>query len=194
MALARRKFVRNGLLSLPAFGFSAPASVAESAQPEAFVVPAGKCRADGPWMVHGEPSFFDKIAGSDVGGRLSVLEVKTPPAAGPPIHIHLEQNEWMYLLEGSFGLVCGNDKTVLHTGDSFMAPKGIPHSYVVLGDKPARHLNIYDPAGEIEAFFRDYEKNHPPGAHPTPEETAAQEKHYRIRVVGPPLKIEAFSG
>ena len=42
-----------------------------------------------------------------------VIEVKTPPGTrNSPMHIHLEQNEWMYLLEGSFGLQCGTEKTV----------------------------------------------------------------------------------
>ncbi len=192
MGLGRRNFLRNGFFSLSALGFSS-SGVAETEQPRSFVVPAGKCRIDGPWTVHGEPSFFDKISGADVGGRMSVIEVKTPPGQGPPMHIHLEQNEWMYLLEGSFGLQCGTEKTVLQTGDSFMAPKGIPHSYVVLGDKPARHLNIYDPAGEIEAFFRDYEKNHPLGAKPDPAKAADSEKIYQVRVIGPPLKPAAFA-
>ena len=192
MGLGRRNFLRNGLLSFSAVGFSST-GIAEPKQPNSFVVPAGKCRIDGPWTVHGEPSFFDKISGADVGGRMSVIEVKTPPGQGPPMHIHLEQNEWMYLLEGSFGLQCGTEKTVLQTGDSFMAPKGIPHSYVVLGDTPARHLNVYDPAGEIEAFFRDYEKNHPPGAKPDSAKAAESEKMYRVRVVGPPLKPSAFA-
>jgi hypothetical protein len=45
------------------------------------------------------------------------------------------------LLEGFFGLQCGTEKTVLQTGDSFMTrPKGLPHAYVVLVDKPAEHL------------------------------------------------------
>jgi quercetin dioxygenase-like cupin family protein len=192
MGLGRRNFLRNGLFSLSAVGFSS-SGIAEPEQPDSFVVLAGKCRIDGPWSVHGEPSFFDKISGADVGGRMSVIEVRTPPGQGPPMHIHLEQNEWMYLLEGSFGLQCGTEKTVLRTGDSFMAPKGIPHSYIVLGDTPARHLNIYDPAGEIEAFFRDYEKNHPPGAKPDPVKAAESEKMYRLRVVGPPLKPSAFA-
>ena len=193
MGLARRSFLRSGFFSLSALGLSPRSSAGQSTQPESFVVPAGKCRADGPWTVHGEPAFFDKIAGSDVGGRLSVLEVKTPPGQGPPMHIHLEQNEWMYLLEGSFGLQCGSEMKVLNTGDSFMAPRGIPHAYVVLGTVPARHLNLYDPAGEIEAFFRDYDKNHQPGVRPTPEQGALAEKLYRIKVVGPPLKPAAFA-
>ena len=192
MALLRRRFLRNGLFSLPALAATRP-SPAQPAEPGAFVVPAGKCRIDGPWTVHGEPAFFDKIASADTGGRLSVLEVKTPPGQGPPMHIHLEQNEWMYLLEGSFGLQCGDEKRVLRVGDSFMAPKGIPHSYVVLGATPARHLNIYDPAGEIEAFFRDYEKNHPAGAKPDPAKAAESGSHYRVRVVGPPLKPATFA-
>ena len=74
-----------------------------------------------------------------------------------------------------------------------MAPRGIPHSYVALGDTPARHLNIYDPAGEIEALFRDYEKNHPPGEKPDPANAADGEKMYRVRVVGPSLKPSAFA-
>ena len=192
MGLGRRHFLRNGLISLSAVGFSS-SGIAEPEQPASFVVTAGKCRIDGPWTVHGEPSFFDKSSGADVGGIMSVIEVKTPPGQGPPMHIHLEQNEWMYLLEGSFGLQCGTEKTVLQTGDSVMAPKGIPHSYVVLGDTPARHLNVYDPAGEIEAFFRNHEKNHPQGAKPDPAKAAEGEKMYHVRVVGPPLKTSAFA-
>ena len=41
-------------------------------------------------------------------------------------------------------------------------------AFIPLGDTPARHLNIYDPAGEIEVFFRDFEKNHPPGGEARP--------------------------
>ena len=193
MPLLRRHFLRNGLFSLPALGLAPQTARADATQPGAFVVPAGKCRIDGPWTVHGEPAFFDKIASADTGGRLSVIEVTTPPNQGPPMHIHLEQNEWMYLLEGSFGIQCGTEKNVLQKGDSFMAPKGIPHSYVVLGSTPARHLNIYDPAGEIEAFFRDYEKNHPAGARPDPTKAAASEERYRIRVIGPPVKAASFA-
>lgn len=193
MGVLRRQFLKSGIFFLPGLGLASQVARAESTQPGAFVVPAGKCRSDGPWTVHGEPAFFDKIASADVGGRLSVLEVNTPPGQGPPMHIHLEQNEWMYLLEGSFGLQCGGEKSVLHVGDSFMAPKGVPHSYVVLGSRPARHLNIYDPAGEIEAFFRDYEKNHPAGVRPDPAQSAAWEQLYRIRVVGPPLKADSFA-
>jgi quercetin dioxygenase-like cupin family protein len=58
-----------------------------------------------------------------------------------------------YLVAGKIGLQCGPEKLVLNVGDTFMAPMNVPHAYVTLGSEPARMLNVFDPAGEIEDFF-----------------------------------------
>ena len=193
----RRRFLRDGFLSAPPEGF-VPDWAHTLATPElqAFTRTPSASHTDKPGTPRNESVFFEeleklhRIATTTVGRRLSAIEVHTEPGQGPPLHIHLEQHEWLYLLEGTLGLQCGSQRTILHPGDSFMAPRGLPHAFVVLGRTPARHLNIYDPSGEREAF----PSSRP---HPTPgdssEAAPAHERQYRIHVVGPPLKPTSFA-
>ena len=148
----------------------------------AFVVRAGESRAGEPWKALGAPHFWLKISGADVGGHLALIEVTTPAGDGPPIHVHADQNEFMYVAEGSLGIEVSGKRSVLKRGDCYMVPKGTPHAFVVLGTEPARHLNLYDPAAQIEAFFETYDRMHGPKA---PSGGAPP--------LGPPLKASEFS-
>jgi hypothetical protein len=88
----------------------------------------------------------------------------------------------MFLTAGSFGLQYGSERTVLHTGDCFMVPTGVPHSYVVLSDEPASHLNLYDPAGEIEVNF-DQDHQHAKAPDPRtqpPLRESTERKSWRL--------------
>ncbi len=123
-----------------------------------------------------------------------MLEITTPASIGPPIHIHEIQNEWMFLLAGSFGIQAGAERATLHAGDSFMVAAGVPHSYVVLGGEPARHLVLFDPAGEMENFFANYDEEHKGATARDPAKASAQERKYRTKTVGPPLKASSFAG
>jgi quercetin dioxygenase-like cupin family protein len=169
------------------------ASAADVSTAPTLIVRADESRAGKPWTIGGEPHVWTKISGKDGGGRLALLELTTLAAAGPPMHIHLSQNESMFLLAGTFGLQYGSERTVLHAGDFFMVPAGIPHSYAVLGDKPARHLNLYDPAIEIEAFFENFDLDHEHGKVQDPAHAALLEEKYHTKVVGPPLKASSFT-
>ena len=198
MRLSRRKLLQRGLLATPLaagtflFSGEGPAAPAQSAAPPradqsrsdttpAYIVRAGESRAGEPWKALGAPHFWVKISGTDVGGRLAMIECTTPAGAGPPVHVHEDQNEFMYIVEGSFGIQVSGRRAVLKAGDCYMVPRGTPHAYVVLGTQPARHLNLYDPAAKIEAFFESYDR-----AHPSKPATGAAPP------LGPPLKPSDF--
>jgi mannose-6-phosphate isomerase-like protein (cupin superfamily) len=204
MPLSRRSLFQGSLLTLP-FLFAKrffPQAAAESltgSQPAvsalnrnesadvpvetpAYVVRSGESRAGEPWKALGAPHFWVKISGADVGGHLAIIEVTTPAGEGPPIHVHADQNEFMYIVEGSFGVQVNGKRSVLKAGDCYMVPKGMPHAFLVLGTQPARHLNVYDPAASIEAFFESYDRVHGPktsAGSPPP--------------LGPPLKASDFA-
>ncbi len=210
MTLSRRKLfhrslmgapllTRNGLLTFGAAALAEPSLEAQTnsqsrsnSSTSAFTVRAGKTRSGEPGTVEGVPHFWNKISAADTGGRLAMIEVTTPAGSGPPMHIHRAQNEWMYLTAGTFGVMYGSEKLILNVGDSFMVPAGISHAYVVLGSEPARHLNLYDPAGEIEAFFQNYDREHSRSVSLSPAEMAALDAKYQMKAVGPPLKVSAF--
>ncbi len=196
MEFSRRRILQQSLLSAPLFiadRFSSNAvgqaqegadqgAATRANETPAFVVRAGESRAGEPWKALGAPHFWAKISGTDVGGELAVIECTTPAGLGPPVHIHADQNEFMYIIEGSFGIQVDGRRSVLKAGDCYMVPKGTPHAYVVLGTQTARHLNVYNPAAHIEAFFGSYDRMHD---HKTP--TAGPPP------LGPPLKASDFS-
>ena len=41
-----------------------------------------------------------KISGKDTGGEYGLLEIVVPAGVGPPWHVHPEEDEWFYVLEG----------------------------------------------------------------------------------------------
>jgi quercetin dioxygenase-like cupin family protein len=190
----RRKLITSSAAALAANTFSlanAQDTTAKSAGP--FTVRAGEGRPDGQWTVHGEKAFSTKVSGRDVGKKYAVLEIHTPPGLGPELHIHIGQNELFYVLKGSIGLQCGSERTVLKAGDSFMAPADVPHAYVTLGTEPAHMLNVFDPAGQTEAFFADYAPLVNVAGEPDHQKLAEVYGRHGLKVVGPPLRASGFS-
>ena len=118
--------------------------------------------------------------------------METPPGRGPEMHVHLAQNEFFFLLQGSIGIQCGTDKFVLKTGDSFMAPLGVPHAYVTLSQQPAHILNVFDPAGDMEAYFAKLATIIRPDGPPDAKQVEANYADHGMKMVGPPLRTSSF--
>lgn len=65
-----------------------------------------------------------KISGSDTENELAVFEqTGLTPNGGPPLHIHLFQDEWFYVIEGEYLFQVGNDKYQMRAGDTIFSPK-----------------------------------------------------------------------
>jgi quercetin dioxygenase-like cupin family protein len=158
-----------------------------------FKVRAGEGRPGGQWLVHGEKAFTTKVSGADVGKTFAVIEVHTPPGLGPELHVHPAQNELIFVLRGSIGLQCGSERTILRAGDAFMAPLNVPHAYVTLGAEPAHMLHLFNPAGDMEAFFADYAPLINVEGEPDHQRLAAVSEKHGVKVVGPPLLASSFA-
>jgi mannose-6-phosphate isomerase-like protein (cupin superfamily) len=182
------------MTALAAASVSGPAAVAEvqATQAGPFFVGDKDARGGGPWVIQGEAPVAVKVSGADVGGRFTVIEISTPSGRGPGLHVHFAQNEWFFLLQGSLGIRCGEKKLVLNPGDSFMVPMNTPHAYVTLGTETAKMLNLFDPAGTMEDFFKQYVAilNAPgPG---TAASLDALGPSHGGKTVGPPLRAADF--
>jgi quercetin 2,3-dioxygenase len=193
-ALNRRKLLTSGLAGLAASTLAISKAQGSQTSPAGpFTVRAGEGRPGGQWLVHGEKAFSTKVSGADVGKTYAAIEVHTPPGFGPELHIHLGQNELFFILVGSIGLQCGSDRTILKTGDAFMAPANVPHAYVTLGTEPAHILNLYDPAGDMEAFFAEYAALVGADGSPDQKKLAEAYAKHGMKAVGPPLKASSFA-
>src|SRR5205809_1085495 len=96
-----------------------------------------------------------KVATQDTNGALFVVEQTMHAPGGPPHHIHTDQDEWFYALEGSFIVENGQERFELVSGDSIFAPRQIAHTWAFVDETTGRFLVAFTPAGKMEAFFRD---------------------------------------
>lgn len=86
--------------------------------------------------------------------RVSAAEFLAPPGFGPPLHIHHREDEILVIVEGRVRVVCGDTDVVAGPGSFAFLPRGVPHTFRVAGDTPARLLAIFTPGG-VEAMFVD---------------------------------------
>lgn len=88
------------------------------------------------------------------GGALGLVEILEAPAgAMPPLHVHHNEDEGFYVLDGEVSLFMPGTRIDLKAGDFAVAPRDVPHAYRV-GDRPARWLVTSSPSG-FERFVAE---------------------------------------
>jgi mannose-6-phosphate isomerase-like protein (cupin superfamily) len=86
------------------------------------------------------------------GGALNVFE-EVPPMLDTPLHVHANEDELFYALEGEHVIQRGEEEIRLSPGQAVFCPRGVPHAQrrVVKGE--GRLLVVTTPGG-LEGFFR----------------------------------------
>ena len=87
-----------------------------------------------------------KATGADTGGRIAIIEITEPPGAVAPKHVHHNEDEGFWVLEGDVRFDVGGTTIAASAGDYAFGPRDIPHSYRV-GPDGCRMLFIVTPAG-----------------------------------------------
>lgn len=156
---------------------------------KAFRVASGEARFGVHYKMKGVTinTLDIKISGKDTENDLAVFEQSgLTPKGGPPLHIHPNQDEWFYIVEGEYLFQVGDDKYQMKPGDTIFLPRKVPHAFVQLTDK-GKAIVSYLPAGKMEAFFAATDKWTSP---PAKEEIARAFADHDMQVVGAPLKID----
>ena len=112
-----------------------------------------------------------KASSSDLG----VVEVVISPGDEPPLHVHKNEDEWFYLLEGAVTFHVGGENHFGTAGAFVSFPRGIPHTFSV-ESSAARFLVMNTPGG----FERMFEL-----APRTAEDAVRALNAYGVEVVGP---------
>ena len=99
----------------------------------------------------GGPLLF-KARGEQTGGALTALENVIPPGSGPPLHVHAEQDEAWWVVEGVVRFRMGDETAHAAAGGFVWIPRGMPHAFRNDEDAAARLLVLFTPAG-MEPFF-----------------------------------------
>lgn len=129
------------------------------------------------------------------GMQTVVLEMTLPVGSAPPLHVHDDLDDTWYILEGEMVVRCGDDDLVVGAGYWVSMPRGVPHTFRVVGDREARILLVHD-----NASFRDLirELSSPARTHVVPtqphfppmDELARIAALHDLRPIGPPMSLE----
>ena len=181
MPIHRRSFLKSSASLLPAMALQnvlAQDSSGAPAAPGLHPVLAGEDRS-GHLHSLGFSSLAFKVTPADTGGNLLMIEHKNlMPDTGPALHVHFSQEEWFYVMEGHVRFQVGDRRLELGPGDSFLAPRRIPHTFSATG-APAHMLIAFTPADKMEQYFIDA------AAHPELAPTEAFMNRYDMKWIGP---------
>ncbi len=94
------------------------------------------------------------ISGADTAGRYALIDMKVPPAGGPPPHRH-DFEEMFHVLEGEIEVTLRGAASIARTGTTVNVPALAPHSFANRTDAPVRLLCLVSPAG-LEEYFAEF--------------------------------------
>lgn len=188
--MQRNSFIAalSTITALPLLSFSSMDKVLKRKN-KGFKINAGEGRIHGHINLKGVNSnVLDvKISGSDTDNSLAIFEqTSLSQGKGTPLHIHLEQDEIFYVLEGAYYFKVGDETYNLSVGDSIFLPRKVPHAWSQISEKGKMMVTL-QPAGKLENFFVSMSAlDHEPSLEEIKQLFAENE----MQVVGPPLKIE----
>jgi quercetin dioxygenase-like cupin family protein len=93
-----------------------------------------------------------KASTETTAGRVAVIEHLAPRSSGSPLHVHHDEDEWFYVIEGEVTFWVDGEVTVAGAGSFVYGPRDIPHTFSV-SSETARFLLVTEPSG-FEAFVR----------------------------------------
>lgn len=186
--MKRRQFFQTTLAAAPFVSSEYAFSHVDRAT-IGFKVNTGEGRYHGHIQLKGVNSnILDvKISGKDTNGDLAIFDqTSLSPKRGTPLHIHPNQDEIFQVQAGDYLFMVGQDKYLLHAGDSIFLPRTVAHAWTQLSEK-GRMTVIVQPAGKLEEFFLAMAALQ---KEPSPEEIASLFAAHDMQVVGPPLRVD----
>ena len=87
-----------------------------------------------------------KAGPDETGNAFSQFVMDEPRGGGTPFHVHHNEDEAFYILEGQVSMFGDEERIDLEAGDYFLVPRGVPHAYLVRSES-ARMLVTISPSG-----------------------------------------------
>lgn len=134
-----------------------------------------------------------RVGSAQTDGRLAAMEMLMPPDAAPPLHIHHNEDELNYVLEGEITMQCGERVWECGPGSMVFLPRGVPHAFRP-GRAGARMLGVVTPGG-LENLYaavgQPALERRIPGIAPNIAGWMGLAEQYGLELAGPPLPQRA---
>lgn len=123
------------------------------------------------------------VTGDSTGGAFGMWEGLLPPGGSSPVHIHHNEVECIYVMEGTLQFLCDENVWDSSPGTWVMMPKGVRHGIKAVGETPVRFLEFFLPAG-LEQLFNKLPDGAMAGT-PDIAKILAVAKSYGLEFLGP---------
>lgn len=136
------------------------------------------------------------VANDAMDSGLAAVVFDSPQGFGPPLHVHHDDDEILYLIEGRMRVCVDGLDEIVDTGAVAVLPRGVPHAFQVLSES-ARFLSITANPTGAAAFDRFVAelgtpiptRDLPPAEGIDPGRVAVVGSRHGIEVLGPPLGV-----
>jgi mannose-6-phosphate isomerase-like protein (cupin superfamily) len=129
------------------------------------------------------------LSGEHTAGQFCLFENRSDGSTRTPIHVHANDDETVYIIEGELTAVIDGRPRRLTAGESVFLPRRIPHQLMNMSGNPVRYMLIGTPA-LFDRFLVEAGHELQPDevvARPTPEEIE------RLREASPRFGITLLS-
>jgi mannose-6-phosphate isomerase-like protein (cupin superfamily) len=129
------------------------------------------------------------LGGGQTAGQFCLFENSSAGSTQTPIHVHADDDETLFIIEGELTAVIAGEPRRLTAGDSIFLPRGVPHQLKNLTGSPCRYVLIGTPA-VFDRFVEEagYERQAGEAVGPpTPQDIQ------RLRVTAPRFGITLLS-
>jgi mannose-6-phosphate isomerase-like protein (cupin superfamily) len=157
-------------------------------------VPAGEGLANFWWKTG---RMTVKAGGAETGHAFAQIESFDLRGTATPLHVHHNEDEAFYVVEGEVTVLMAGERIDLGPGDYLFAPRDVPHTTIVTSES-AQYITTISPAGLEDLFV---ELGVPVTAGEQPEEAALPPMPevarrfgaYGVEILGPPLLLDDLS-
>ena len=125
------------------------------------------------------------LSGGQTAGQFCLFENSSGGNTRTPIHVHAQDDETVYIIEGELTAVIDGRPRRLAAGESVFLPRGVPHQLTNMSGTPCRYILIGTPA-LFDRFLKEAGRERRPGevvGPPTAEEIE------RLRAAAPRFGI-----
>lgn len=183
--MQRKNFLLTTATAIPAILFGQQVTSKNELRPnKGFVVKQGASRFGEKTLIGRKSPNDIKVSQRDTNGDLSIFEYTGYEKGGPPLHVHPNQDEIFFVIQGEYLFKVGEESFTLKAGDTIFLPRTVPHAFAQISDE-GKMFFLFQPSVKMESFFKTIGSLSAP---PTPEEGAKIFADHDMKVVGPPLQ------
>jgi mannose-6-phosphate isomerase-like protein (cupin superfamily) len=87
------------------------------------------------------------LSGADTDGQFCLFENWSDGASRTPIHVHADDDETIYMMEGEMQAIIGGETKIIRAGETLFLKRGVPHQLMNVSGARMRYILLCTPSG-----------------------------------------------